>query len=232
MIIIPYVAPMYDSPDTLNLALQSIKRYFQGDFEVRIVGLYPEGIDDDGRFVWMDVKERGESQHTDMVRRITRALTEKDKEFILWHDDMFAVNEVSADEIRQPRAITSSILSSQDSDNYYLRDMHYTLEELRKAGITYMFNYTIHCPVMYQVDRFMKMVMQYDLENVPLDFEMLYFNLYCREPQVLKDDNNDWRLMMDDLHKPPLDRPRFIGLNNRFNNKDYLRELEERILKQ
>lgn len=233
VIIIPYVRPMYDSPDTLGLALASIRRFFKGKYEVRVVGQRPEDIEDDDRVLWMDISERGESQHTDMVRRIIKALDcdiEYPDEFVLWHDDMFAVNEVNMEDLRKKRAITDMILSAPDSDNYFLRDMHYTLEALRGEGVTYFYNYTIHCPVVYDTLKFEQMVDKFDLTARPLDFEMLYFHLNGGEPEVLKGDNNDWRLMMDDLHKPPLDRPVFIGLNNRFSNLDYLEDLKKRIM--
>ena len=232
IIIIPYVHPMYDSIDTLGLALQSIKRFFKDDYEIRVVGQNPGGIWDDDKVKWMDISERGESQHTDMVRRIIYALGYDIKcpdEFVLWHDDMFAVNEVTMEELRKPRAITDLILSAPDSDNYYMRDMHYTLEALRANGISYIWNYTIHCPVVYDTRKFMDLVERFGLQTRPLDFEMLYFNLHHREPIVLKGNDNDWRLMMDDLQKPPLDRPVFIGLNNRFSNVEYLDALQKRI---
>ena len=231
IIIIPYVKPMYESVDTLGLALASIKRFFKDDYEVRVVGQQPEPNDDE-RVRWMDISERGESQHTDMVRRIIYALgyeKECPKEFVLWHDDMFAVNDVEMEELRQPRAITDLILSAPDSDNYYMRDMHYTLEALRSNGISYIYNYTIHCPVVYDTGKFMGLVERFSLQTRPLDFEMLYFNLHHRNPEVLKSADNNWRLMMDDLRKPPLDKPVFIGLNNRFSNVNYLEALKQRI---
>lgn len=233
LIIIPYVKAAYGSLDTIGVALMSIRRYFPEDYEVIVVGKKPEDIEDDDKVRWMDIRERGESQHTDMVRRILAALESKgdDKpdEFILWHDDMFQVGGLDIEHLRRPHAIKDVILSAPASDNYYLRDMHYTLEEIRKAGITYIFNYTIHCPVMYDTQKFLRLVEDYGLRGRPLDFEMLYFNLHHRDPEVLDSGNNAWRLTMSDTVCPPLERPVFIALNNKFSNREYLERVIKRI---
>ena len=228
LVILPYVPPAFDSLDTVGLALRSIRRFFPEEYRVSAVGHKPEDVDDDDNVKWIELPERGSSPHTDMVRRILFALQQDAKmpdEFILWHDDMMAVREFTMEELRQPRATSSVILSSEGSDNYYLNDMHYTLEELRKEGITYIYNYTIHCPVVYDTRKFMELVERFDLTGRGLDFEMLYFNEQCRNPQVFDDGGNGWRMMMDDLRKPAFDRVTFIGLNNRFNNREYLDDL-------
>lgn len=229
LIIMPYVSPAYGSLDSVGVALCSIGKFLKDEHEVMVVGSKPDGLDDikDVRWVEMAEADRGATPHTDMVRRICLALqlSGYPDKFCLWHDDMIAVNDFAFEELDHPRAITDAILSAEDSDNYYLRDMHYTLEALRGEGITYMFNYTVHCPVVYDTSKFLELVDRFGLTSVPLDFEMLYFNEQCRDPELLKSDNNRWRLMMDDLHKPPLDKPIFIGLNNKFNNREYLDEL-------
>ena len=229
LVIMPYVAPAYGSLDTVDVALQSIKKYFTDPHKVIVVGQKPEGVKDDDSVTWIDLEDRGETPHTDMVRRILLALKEAGYpgKFVLWHDDMVAIDSFTMEELDHPRAITDAILSAEESDNYYLRDMHYTIETLRGEGITYIFNYTIHCPVVYDTQKFLELTDRFGLRSYPLDFEMLYFNEQCRDPEILKSDNNRWRLMMDDIHKPPLDRSVFIALNNKFNNQEYLDELRE-----
>ena len=106
--------------------------------------------------------------------------------------------------------------------------MHWTLQELKKLGLTPI-NYTTHSPRWLDAKLFKSLVERFDLTGRGLDGEMLYFNEQYRNPPVLDRDNNRYVLLMSNNHKPPLDQPLWIGLTNDFKNPDYFRSLIDRI---
>lgn len=231
LVIIPYVPPAYGAIDSVGVAILSIKRYFKEDADIVVVGCLPGSTTETYGAQWVLPKEGGNGPHTDMVKRILYALDNygQDHEgFVLWHDDMIAVNPFSLEDVKVPIALSAPILSSEGSSNYFLNDMHWTLQELKKLALTPI-NYTTHSPRWYDKDLFRSLVNKYDLTKRGLDFEMLYFNEQCHSPQVLDRDDNSYVLLMSDNHKPPLDKPLWVGLTNDFKNPDYFRCLKDRI---
>lgn len=231
LFIIPYVPPAYNALDSIAVALTSIHKYFQGDADIVVIGKRPEGMEGWYSAKWWRVPQCGNGPHTDMVVRILFGLHHFGRGyegFVLWHDDMIAVNPFTLEDIQKPFALQQPILSSQNSSNYFLNDMHYTLEELAKKGLK-PFNYTVHCPRWYDKTAFKELVDRYNLTERGLDFEMLYFNEQFREPEVVNRDNNHYVILMSDIYKPPLDLPLWVGLTNDFKNKEFFQALEDRV---
>lgn len=231
LVIIPYVPPAYNAIDSISVALRSIKKYSEEKTDIVVVGCLPGNTTETYGARWVLPSEKGGGPHTDMVKRILYALDhygQNHKGFVLWHDDMIAVNPFSLSDVKEPIALSAPIVSSKDSSNYFLDDMHWTLQELKKMALTPI-NYTTHSPRWYDKELFRSLVGRFDLTRRGLDFEMLYFNELCRSPQLLDRDNNRYVMLMSDNNKPPLDQPLWIGLTNDFKNPDYFRCLSDRI---
>lgn len=177
-IVIPHVAE-FAQWEELKFALRSIHKNYKGNTKVWIVGDKPKWLSNKVGFI--KVPCTGKSPRLDVIVKIKAVLDHPDipEEFFWSNDDIYFINKVTYFDMAVPKVIGNlqSKVKRITGKSVYTDDIKATFNTLLSEGKPYL-NYSTHLPYRYEKSKFAEMIEQYDLENVRLLPENLYFNTY------------------------------------------------------
>jgi hypothetical protein len=164
----------------LKYALRSIHKNLKGiDYRIWIVGDKPKWLSNKARFI--KVPFSGKSPRLDVVQKFLAVINhpEIDEEFFWTNDDIYFVNKLTYADMCIPKIIgdLKSKVANITGKTVYTDDLLATYKELCRQGMPSL-NYSTHLPYRFEKSKLMQLILTYDLENVRLLPENLYFNTF------------------------------------------------------
>ena len=180
-VIIPYKKPTM-TPESLHLVVKAWRKYAQFPFKLVIIGDMPD-------FDTTDIECVPDSDsaahfHIMVCKSLMEYFSKNEcSSFILAHDDEVPLQPFMPDDLKATAFEQFPDLDS-NSDNNFIADMARTVELVEKCNRKPVF-FSGHAPHVYDKVAFMKMVEAYHLDEVGIDYEVLYHCLENTEPVYL-----------------------------------------------
>ena len=181
IVIIPYKKPTM-TPESLHLVVKAWRKYAQFPFKLVIIGDMPD-------FDTTDIECVPDSDsaahfHIMVCKSLMEYFSKNEcSSFILAHDDEVPLQPFMPDDLKATAFEQFPDLDS-NSDNNFIADMARTVELVEKCNRKPVF-FSGHAPHVYDTDAFMKLVEEYHLDEVGIDYEVLYHCLEKIEPVYL-----------------------------------------------
>jgi len=190
LVIIPYLGEESQGKE-LKLAVTGWKRFCRFPYQMVIVADKVEPIQELSSDAFLIEEPRVEEKpgcyrpHLDVMNRIrvARAAFPEQDSFIIAHDDCFAVNDFTLEDI-QVLKTDSAIYANKDAENLYRRDKAITKEILESEGRSYR-SFSVHLPMYYESAKYDAIVERFDLFNRSLNIEDLYHNTYNADKHAI-----------------------------------------------
>lgn len=194
-VVIPFVEGPGDSIE-LRMALRSIERNVAGNVVVWLIGQAPGWVQN-VRHVVMKRETRPRYQKFfDLNRKIhwVSSNEEIEQRFIYTYDDVYFLNPVGLEYLRQPRAGydtsgNDAWMTKNDADVRWKECMRQTLDALKRENLP-LYNYETHMPRVYNKEKALALLEKYDYRNFAFQFATMYFNNYCTDPVILKNEGD------------------------------------------
>ena len=180
-VIIPYKKPTM-TPESLHLVVKAWRKYAQFPFKLVIIGDMPD-------FDTTDIECVPDSDsaahfHIMVCKSLMEYFSKNEcSSFILAHDDEVPLQPFMPDDLKAT-AFEQFPELDINSENNFIADMARTVELVGKCDRKPVF-FSGHAPHVYDTDAFMKMVEAYHLDEVGIDYEVLYHCLENTEPVYL-----------------------------------------------
>ena len=180
-VIIPYKKPTM-TPESLHLVVKAWRKYAQFPFKLVIIGDMPD-------FDTTDIECVPDSDsaahfHIMVCKSLMEYFSKNEcSSFILAHDDEVPLQPFMPDDLKAT-AFEQFPNLDINSENNFIADMARTVELVGKCDRKPVF-FSGHAPHVYDTDAFMKMVEEYHLDEVGIDYEVLYHCLEKIEPVYL-----------------------------------------------
>ena len=180
-VIIPYKKPTM-TPESLHLVVKAWRKYAQFPFKLVIIGDMPD-------FDTTDIECVPDSDsaahfHIMVCKSLMEYFSKNEcSSFILAHDDEVPLQPFMPDDLKAT-AFEQFPNLDINSENNFIADMARTVELVGKCDRKPVF-FSGHAPHVYDTDAFMKMVEAYHLDEVGIDYEVLYHCLENTEPVYL-----------------------------------------------
>lgn len=210
LVIIPYLGEEAQGNE-LKLAVAGWKRFCRFPYQMVIVADDIEPILELGDDAFLIQEPRVEGKdgcyrpHLDVMNRIkvARAAFPGRSGFIVAHDDCFAVNDFTLDDVKCLKT-DSAIYSDIKDPNPYRADKAKTKMVLEAEGKNYR-SFSVHLPLFYDAKKYDATVLKYDLFNRSLIVEDLYHNTYNADKHtiLLSHGNDPFRCWMSNGSRRP-----------------------------
>ena len=174
----------------LRLSLRSLEKYAIGLESVFIVGEKPRWIKNVVHIPVDDVYTR----ENNVFRKILVACKSPISEnFLFMNDDFYMMKPFIMSDY--PYFVNGEVVSIKNPSRYQ-QIQNKTLEKLQSKGITRVMDYRVHCPIIFNKEKFLKLESYYKatkLENVGYSARLLYGNLFVKD-YIKADDCKLWEV--------------------------------------
>jgi hypothetical protein len=182
------VIPVLAKTDTFDLevTLASIEKYLVGYRNIVLVGKRNPKFN---KYKWLEIDDELLPFKNNQAR-VNYKILEMSKllygDFLVWHDDIILLSQVSVDVFRINRFVENTTWSREKAIQYnrngYQRYMGHTFDKVRELGITELKNRSCHIPRVYNVQRLHELSQKVNLLEDGADraitLDNLYFNIY------------------------------------------------------
>lgn len=180
-VIIPYKKPTM-TPESLHLVVKAWRKYAQFPFKLVIIGDMP--VFDTTDIECVPDSDSAAHFHIMVCKSLMEYFSKNEcSSFILAHDDEVPLQPFMPDDLKAT-AFEQFPNLDINSENNFIADMARTVELVGKCDRKPVF-FSGHAPHVYDTDAFMKMVEEYHLDEVGIDYEVLYHCLEKIEPVYL-----------------------------------------------
>ena len=185
---IDFVYPYFANGDKngeLKLSIESIEKFFDGNFRITVVGDRPKWAGYQHEFISVNrVAKQPHRSFRDTFNRLQVASKSKriGKEFVWMMDDIFFVAPLTLAELRVPRY--QSIMTPQRVEpwrpsNKWLRLKKATMQELFRRGATEVRDYATHLPHVVTKQNIEQLVQAFNMPTKMFLWEVIYGNQYA-----------------------------------------------------
>ena len=218
LVVIPYCSAGAQGRE-LEYAVAGWRRHFKEDYLIVLAG-EDHPITKTGDDICCIESKRVEPiegqyrQHLDYVscfRKVHAAFPDSEG-FIFVADDCYAVNDFTLEDVKILKALQNDIFATANPFNGWEIDTVNTRSLLLKEGYPIR-NFTTHLPQWYEWDKLEALWEKYDMGHVSRVMEDLYYNIYFK-------DKNPLRLNEDDRFK--------CGIYRRGANMERVKEAFEK----
>jgi len=228
------VYPYKLEDNDLKISIRSIYKYFNGDFDITIIGDIPDWISSEIIAIPLD-NHRNNCQRQSLINQKILKAAEIYDEFLLFNDDIILKKEVSIEDFKVNRPISDTLVPTVEPiDNGSFRSqLAYSRVILEEFGIKNPKNFTAHCPYLYKSENIF--MIQEHINLTPLGkfapiFEVIYFNLF---PFPKTEHTNKFRFgIWSPFAKKEFSNECIVNYDeNGYNNviiKDLLKEFNEK----
>ena len=173
----------YDNIE-LRLSLRSLERNAKDLESVFIVGEKPRWIKNIVHIPVDDVYTR----ENNVFRKIlTACKLDISKNFFFMNDDFYMTRPFTMEDY--PYFVNGGVVSIPNPSRYQ-KIQNKTLDKLQSKGINRVMDYRVHCPIIFNKEKFLKLDSYYKetkLENVGYSARLLYGNLFVDNPIICED---------------------------------------------
>ena len=188
----PYIVPKDERFGwELMYSIRSIYKFFQGPFDITIVGEQPEWLNTehpDCTFIYLDNSDpvlypRVQFRSNEKLLKAAELY----KSLVFIHDDMYFIKPVTLDEIKRPKYEADDMYYANTQEEtkrltMFQKQLRNASNILKAKGKPYIRNYASHCPMWYeskklfQLSKLFPMVVKYGKESVVT--EVAYYNYF------------------------------------------------------
>jgi hypothetical protein len=172
----------------LMFCLRSIEKNFKEDFDITIIGECPDYIDQT-KVNFIEHNPEFENAFSVVNSHYYVAAKHFDN-FLVFHDDMYVVDECSLDDFLEPKFIeivnnfNFSDEETKTLDEFQKR-MRAAYKELRDNNLNYMKNFCAHYPFFVETSKLLKLKHSIDVVEKQLPFDYFYFNFFEYEGEPI-----------------------------------------------
>jgi hypothetical protein len=162
----------------LRYSLRSIEENFESPGKVFIVGVCPR---------WVDTKNvtfiQEDDPYGDKVRnaihKIKRACKDDriSERFILMNDDFYFMKKIRAIKLFNRGTLFQAKRDHKTKAGYYYKAISNTYEMLLNLGIKFPMDFEMHCPIVFEKKKFLRVADRIEGSNRTYLFRSVYYNL-------------------------------------------------------
>jgi len=180
----------------LMYSIRSLYKFFEGEFDVTIIGEIPEWINTTAiTCIKFDNSKDYNRKENRINQKILKAASMYD-EFVSIHDDMYLMRPATIEDFKDHRYhqtfkddyTSEEVLSRLKG---FSRTIHNTCSKIRELGYEYRYNYVMHTPYFYETKNIYKMLLKVNMlddSRRGYIFEQMYFALTSNKYTKTTDD--------------------------------------------
>jgi len=166
-IVIPYkIPPKHQGTDELRYALRSIEKHVVNKEEILVVGEKPEWLTN---VSFLPLQQCSDIKARNIINAFNIGAFMFD-EFVVWHDDMFAITDLYDDELRKIYYLEDLSKIKNFGPRKFQQDLRKGKEILESLGLS-AYNYVSHIPHWVNSKAWMEIYRMADIQNNPLGGE-------------------------------------------------------------
>jgi len=211
-IVIPLIKNDYWGEE-IRYALRSIEKNFLADFQVHIIGYFPNWCQNVDHIPFTD----DPTKHSDynMNRKLKIAMQQLPC-FVWTYDDIYFIQPVSPEDIKQPKVI-KDVTKSKESERQNIREWQKlgwdTYDRCMELGLT-GYNAEIHLPFYYDSEKLAKAFELFKLETGEHLSNTAYFNLVYSGEVVWDLEKAGYFTKEDFTKRPDFGDAKFLNHDN------------------
>lgn len=180
LLVIPYKSSEAQGNE-LMLAIRGWMRHFKERFRIVVVGdvqglEFPEASGECVEIATISHECKTDNPPLDVVAKLMTVIGEfpELENMIVSNDDIYPVNDFDITEVKMLK-VDGSLLSEKACGELYGLNRKNTLKALKERELP-VFDYGTHLPVLYDVEKLLHVIEEYNLTREPLLLGSLYFN--------------------------------------------------------
>lgn len=183
----------------LRLSLRCLEKNAKGIDRVFVVGNCPDWVQNVIHIPAEDTYQKAQNHAHKVLKAIANGISEN---FLLMNDDFFMLKPFDVG--KYPYYVRGEMeLFEKEPDgsklSQYHRCLNRTYERLKGMGIEKPLFYNVHCPIIYNVEKFAgfsKLFQETKFDYIGFSWRCLYGNMHGKDPilvQDCKDLDDEWK---------------------------------------